>query len=467
MTVPRKQLPIRQRHRDDCTRPRDCACPWSFRVRLPDDTQPRVTRDTLAEAEQAYYELMARRPEPLADRTTTIAQWAERWLTTARGTDGAEWRPQTRRSYSYMVPKHILPDLGHHLVTELRRDDVRLWVTRMRERGTGPAAMGRAVELLHIMYSAWLKDDRILPRGNPVDLHLVEKQPRKEFAPLTAAQVEAIAGAMAADMALMVRAEAFYGARMSEILALREEDITFTGKDVTAPLAPQLAKLAELPAGKYEARKPRLRFERKLERDRTAGPIKNARGNRTLPLPQWLADAFASQLGQWPAVGGWLFVNRNRTAGYRGGFVTLADVAKAAGVSEKTTRTMVGAAGQRLAYSAATRRRVEQASAALGYGHGRTFPFTPEVYTNAVTKAAAKAGVMLPPRQCTHALRHHCVSVLRGKGWSDQDIGYWIGDTALTVGVVYGRPMPDALDRIAAELSAARAVGEPALRVAD
>ena len=45
-----------------------------------------------------------------------------------------------------------------------------------------------------------------------------------------------------------------------------------------------------------------IRWQRKLELDdRTPGPINNRRGHRTLPLPQWLAGAFAVQLDQWPA----------------------------------------------------------------------------------------------------------------------------------------------------------------------
>lgn len=456
--MPRKQLPIRQRHRDECTRPRDCACPWSFRVRLPDGTMPRVTRDTYTDAEQAYHELMARRPEPLADRTTTIAQWAERWVASgpSRG-----WRPGTAQRRRYQVPKHILPELGQYLVTELRRDDVRLWAARMAASGVGPAARRTAVTDLHAMFSAWLKDDRVLPRGNPVPAGLVKTAPRKEFAPLTPSQVESLAEAMPADMRLMVRIEAFYGARMSEILGLREEDVTFTGLDVAAPLALQLARLADLPADKYETRKPRLRFQRKLEVDRTAGPIKNARGNRTLPLPQWLAAALAAQLEKWPAADGWLFVNRRPRTG-RGRVVMLADVVAASGFSQSTvSRVLNGPWGY--SQSEATRRKVRETAARLGYGLPQ--PFALQTYRQAINRAAATAGVTLPPEQCSHSLRHHCVSVLRDKGWSDQDIGYWIGDTAATVAAVYGRPMPDALDRISAELSAARDV--PRLRAVD
>jgi integrase len=221
-------------------------------------------------------------------------------------------------------------------------------------------------------------------------------------------------------MALMVEIEAFYGARVSEILGLRAEDITFTGLDVTAPLGPQLARVAALSADKYEARSARLRFDRKLNVDRTHAEIKNRRGYRTLPLPQWLASALAAQLGQWPPVDGWLFTNPRGPGGYRGHW--------------------------------------DRAP------HPR--PWCQKNYRVWFAKAAEKTGVTLIKGQSTHALRHHCVSVLRDRGLSAQAIGYWIGDAATSVDTYYGRPMPDAMDRIAAELSGARDTG-PRLRAVD
>ena len=305
--MPRKQLPISQRHRKGCTRPSNCDCPWRPRVRVNGKWNGRHW-PTRAEAEQEYYELMAHKPEPLADRTTTVAQWAQRWLDSG---PGRGWREGTRRQRAGTVRNHVVPGVGHYLVTELRRDDVRAWVSRMRQNGTGPVAMKQAVNALHAMYAAWLESDRLLPYGIPVPSGLFKAPPRKEWTPPTRAQITAWAAAMPPEMTLMVETEAFYGPRISEIRALREEDILFTGRDMLAPLAPQLARLAELPAEKYDDRQPMMRWQRKLELDdRTPGPIKNNRGHRTLPFPQWLAGAFAVQLTRWPAVNGWLFTNR-------------------------------------------------------------------------------------------------------------------------------------------------------------
>jgi integrase len=447
----RKGLPVRQRHADGCPG-RNCACPWSFRVRLPDGTQPRVTRDSYEDAEQAYHELMSRRPGPLADRTTTIAEWAKRWQ------ESAHWRRATRTGHELTVRLHIDPYIGHILVTELTRDDVRLWAAQMRKNGVGQATQVKAVEDLRTMYGVWLEDGRLLPGGVPIPRGLVKRTPRKEFTPLTTAQVQAWAAAMPVEMALLVEIEAFYGGRMSEVLGLRGEDLIWIGKDTSAPLPDQLAQLAGLPPDRYDARKPRVRFERQLARvTRVSAPPKNTRATRTLPLPRWLAVKLAAQLAQWPPAGGWLFVNRRAPGGYS---TVLTDEERAEARREAMRRSRARRRGEDIP--------LRRAGAKPG---GTGFHFTPDGkpyhaarYNVWLHRAADSAGIVLPPNQCSHALRHHCVSVLRARGWSDQDIGAWIGDTAQTVAQVYGRPMPGSLDRIAAALSNEREATGPPLR---
>jgi hypothetical protein len=102
--VSRQRLPIAQRHARDCTRPgRGCGCPWTLRVRLPDGTMPRVTRDSYEDVRAAYYELMAGhgttlvtvrlgaeavaeldRHAALSSRAEAAAQILTRWLSDHR-----------------------------------------------------------------------------------------------------------------------------------------------------------------------------------------------------------------------------------------------------------------------------------------------------------------------------------------------------------------------------------------------
>jgi integrase len=328
----------------------------------------------------------------------------------------------------------------------------------MRKNGVGQATQVKAVEDLRTMYGVWLEDGRLLPGGVPIPRGLVKRTPRKEFTPLTTAQVQAWAAAMPVEMALLVEIEAFYGGRMSEVLGLRGEDLIWIGKDTSAPLPDQLAQLAGLPPDRYDARKPRVRFERQLARvTRVSAPPKNTRATRTLPLPRWLAVKLAAQLAQWPPAGGWLFVNRRAPGGYS---TVLTDEERAEARREAMRRSRARRRGEDIP--------LRRAGAKPG---GTGFHFTPDGkpyhaarYNVWLHRAADSAGIVLPPNQCSHALRHHCVSVLRARGWSDQDIGAWIGDTAQTVAQVYGRPMPGSLDRIAAALSNEREATGPPLR---
>lgn len=312
-TARRKTLPISQRHRPECRRPRQCDCPWSFRMVMPDDSMTRVTKPTWDEAEAAWRDLKStvKGGGPLPDKTTTVAQWADRWL------EAGDRRPDTITGHRSTINLYIKPHFGDSLVIAVQPDQVRLWVARLHQQGPvgkqardGNAAIGKAVKLLHAMFAQWQKDRRYLPYGNPVDSGLAPDPPPKMFTPLTVAEVHRLAAAMPPEAALAAETEAFFGPRVSEVLGLREEDFTFTGKDPAAPLGPQLAALARLSTAEYEARRPRIRFGRRVNRSRQTAPMKNRRGYRFLPFPQHMAAAYAAQLAAWPAAGGWVFVNR-------------------------------------------------------------------------------------------------------------------------------------------------------------
>jgi integrase len=328
-----------------------------------------------------------------------------------------------------------------------RAEEVDRWLVELRELGRrgrrdargrtmhfGPRRVREVAWVLRSFYSLWIERGRPLPHGNPVPAaNKLEKVPtRPDHDALTVADVHAWRDAMPEELRVVVDVEAYYGGREGEILALREGDIRFTGRDVTVPLAQDLARIAGEEPERYRRRKATLRFERKLERDRAtvvdgyptgSGPIKNAGGNRTLPLPQWLAGRLAAHLADYPPVGGWLFTNPRRVGWH------------------------------------------------IRPVHERR-PWMLLSYNRFLRIAAAQVGLILPRCQNSHALRHHTVSVLRAHGKSNQEIGRWIGDTARTVEQYYGKPMPDSVDRMAETLDAAhgtsvQAEGARRLRAVD
>jgi len=397
-----------------------CAKHWQLQPN-PAERKLGIRKETYcrqgpAEARRATIRADVHRGTYLADDKTTVGEWSEKYLTDAAG----RVRPSSLANILNSVTNWIVPGLGAVPMTAVRPDHVRDWARAM-QTGTAPARPGKKrkklsprsaqirVSTLHAMFELWRMDCRPLPLGNPVPRGVVKVPPKVRRDPLTVTQVRAWRDAAFDDMRAMMDVEAYYGARASEMLGLREEDLTWTGRNMSAPLAPQLARLAELPADKYAARRVRLQFREQLGQRRFNGnrsvrvPTKNSRAVRPVPVPQWLARVLAGHLQRWPVQDGWLFTNPR-----------------------------------------------------IGKGYSAPQPWNANIYYRWLRRAAVAAGVPLAKGQCSHALRHHCVSVLRDKGFSSQAIGEWIGDTALTVETTYGRPMPDSMDRIGAALDDAR-----------
>jgi len=347
-----------------------------------------------------------------ADRTT-VGEWAESWLT-AKRLKGV--RAGTLRNYGKALRLRIIPTLGAYPMTQLRPEHVRAAAAEWTD---APSAANFAAAVLRDMYARWTADGRSLPRGNPVTVAEVAPKPaRQPRHPLTDVQVQAWREALLADMRPMFDIESYAGARMSEVLGLQEQDITWIGK-LAAPLAPQLVELAALPPDRYAARRVCVRFARQLDDPRYHGgasvavDTKNKRAKRSLPLPQTLVRTLAEGLTAYPPLpGGWLFGNRR--------------------------------------------------------GPGRAValdprPWHPKAYNRCLRTAATKVGIPLPPGQCSHALRHYRVSVLRDEGVADQRIAEWIGDSVQTITQTYGQPMPDSLEQISEVINARESA--PRLRV--
>jgi integrase len=391
-----------KKFRDGCTKH------WQVRPN-PSERKLGVAKETLcrqgpAEARAGEVRHQIHRGVYVTDDKTTVAEWAEKWLT---GKRLKGLRPASIRILETNLRLRIVPALGARRMTSVRPEHVRDaatgWVAY------GPAATRLTTTHLREMFKNWAEDGRPLPHGNPVQTGLLKQPLKQHVDPLTVAQVQAWRDALPEDMRPLVDVQSYFGARMSEVLGLREEDLAWTGRDMSQPLADQLRHLAHCPPERYKAARVMLRFDRQLGRRQFASgqsvgvPTKNRRARRQLPMPQWLTATLADHLTRWPAVDGWLFTNWR--AGGRNG--------KAA--------------------------------------HPR--PYSQRGYSQWLSDAAA-AAIPLPKGQLSHALRHHCVSVLRDQGFSDQAIGDWIGDTALTVQKTYGRPMPDSFDRMSAALDA-------------
>jgi integrase len=348
----------------------------------------------------------------------------------------------------------VVPHLGSLPMVDVRREHVDAMVAALRQRqrwgrNLRPAAIAEVCRVVRTMFDMWQEYGRPLPYGHPVPANPVRVPARRHADPLTPGQVLAWRDALPGHMRLMVDVQRYTGCRQSEVRGLRAEDVTFAGRDVTVPLAEDLARVCELPPDRYAARRVTLRFGRALDPNAHPVPIKNDKGYRELPLAGHVAAALAEHMRRFPPVDGWLFTTRpfgygrprnpdrvTRTTGVCS--IVVDGVACGRPVHG---RGLCDMHWQRWRFHGDPLRGPTQR------------PYRAGPYLEALRKAAVRAGVPLTLHQVSHALRHHCVSVLRDQGFSDQAIGDWIGDSARTVQQVYGRPMPGTTERIAASLA--------------
>jgi integrase len=479
MTAPRRKstLPIRQRHRTACRKPRSgCDCPWYFRGR-DKVTGQQVARqfDSYAEAERSYIEWKTSKPGAMKDRTTTWSQWAVRAMEMGEAKGLA---PNTLEGRKRDLHCHILPFFGDRKVWDTRGDEYWSWIRWMSRPDhtvtgrdgivtKGPvsnSSQHSAAEWMRTMQTYWTETGHEVERGCGVPPGLVKLQPPRSraYQPWTPEEAERIALAHPPEMRFMSRLQAYCGSRCGEIRATRLDHFTFIGLDVNGDLLAQWETVAEASDEELTACFPTLTIDRQLDRSRSEAKLKNpGNGRRTLPLDRAIVADLVEQLRRWP-VPDWspyLFTNPDHGAGRAGYGPTIHDVARLAGTSEgQVGRVFTDKAyGGGTTVSPATRARIEEAATTLRWP--RQEPYSGSIYRTRFHQAVRNAGLedRLPPGQALHAYRHHCASVLSARGFPAEQIGYWIGDAALTVSKIYIKQMDGSLTTMAERLAEARA----------
>ena len=129
---------------------------------------------------------------------------------------------------------------------------------------------------------AAIRDRRIL--GNPCEGSKLPKVERKRIVPLTTDQVNAVRDALPGELRALVTLAAGTGMRQGECFGLTVDRVKFLERTVTVDR--QLVTVAGQPP--------------------TFGPPKTQASNRTVPLPQVVADALAAHLAEFPAESGGL-----------------------------------------------------------------------------------------------------------------------------------------------------------------
>ena len=211
-----------------------------------------------------------------ADRRTVTAYAREYAATRPHG-------PRTAKRMESLIASHIASTpLGRRRLAEVRPSEVQAWATD-RGRVLAPSTLRKVVSLLKSVYAAAVLD-RLVGSSPVVRLQLAPAH-KERVVPLTVDQVRALAAAMPARNRAMVVTQAGTGLRVSELLALRVEDVDFLRR--TARVEWQIAP-----------------------HERVRVPPKTHGSRRTVPLPQVVAEALSEHMRAFPpAADGSLFVS--------------------------------------------------------------------------------------------------------------------------------------------------------------
>lgn len=293
---------------------------------------------------------------------TLLREYAEQWAASR------PWRLATRRRVETSIRVHIA---GHPIgglpMSAIRPSDVQGWATS-RSALLAPSTTRQLVKLLRSIFLAAVEDKLIA--ASPARRIALPTHTKPRIVALTVEQVRRLSDSVPPRCRAMVIAQAGLGLRIGELLALRVEDVDFLRRTVRVQ-----AQIRQL--------------------DRVRVEPKTARSNRTVPLPQVVADAIAWHLSQYPAGDdGTLFATRTGRPHYQ---------------SHYASRVMA--------------------------------------------RSVAQAG--LPKGTTTHDLRHHYVSVMLDAGASVAEVADLIGDTVTTVVEAYAHLVPGNEDRARSRIDSA------------
>lgn len=195
---------------------------------------------TNAEVSRAIYG--TQRAVPIG--VPTVAEWVDQWLA-----DRARFRdvqPDTLVTYGQILRLRVLPRLGHLYLTEIGHETIRDWVAwletqKTRERKSAPArplspqAIRRAHGILHQLLGAavprWLPaNPAAKPAGSRKHTSGLPEVVPFEGMFLEPWEVQAILDNAAPPIRDLIYVAVRTGLRLGELLVLRAQDVTLTGK---------------------------------------------------------------------------------------------------------------------------------------------------------------------------------------------------------------------------------------------
>jgi integrase len=211
---------------------------------------------------------------------TTVAAYARQWAASR------PHNPRTARKMASTIKNHIEgTPLGGRRLAAVLPSEAQAWATG-RSKVLGPKTTEILVYTVGSIFKAAARD-RLIGSTPFVGISLPEAD-QERIVPLSVAQVRRLADAAPDYARAMVITQAGLGLRIGELMALRAEDVNFLKR--TARVETQL------PPNEKERDDPKTKLSK-----------------RTLPLPQFVAEALAAHMAEFPPLeDGSLFYNTRK-----------------------------------------------------------------------------------------------------------------------------------------------------------
>src|SRR5690554_4038494 len=123
--------------------------------------QKSVTGKTKTIVNEKYAKLMEQKARSLESPKTTVAEWAEHWLTNIQQ---PSMTPNGLASYESVTRRWIVPTLGNKKVSALKASDVAALMKKVRDAGKSTATMRKVYNVLSQMVEA-ARRDRLTDRN--------------------------------------------------------------------------------------------------------------------------------------------------------------------------------------------------------------------------------------------------------------------------------------------------------------
>lgn len=216
---------------------------WGYRLRVPDPATGK-TKQTYTQGFKSREEAKEARDKAraavasghyVAPARVTVAEYLRQWIEL----HSLRLKSSVEADYRARIEQYIIPRLGSIPLAHLRPSDVQRFYADLKTGGgvNGRALSAKTVQnigaVLKVALSHAVDVDQLLPR-NPASRVRMPKGESVRFVTWTASEVQTFLEACQEHrLSAFFRLAAFTGARRSELLGLKWQDVDFDGKRMT------------------------------------------------------------------------------------------------------------------------------------------------------------------------------------------------------------------------------------------